>query len=81
MMYILCLLPQLIDMAYIHLNSTNEYGIQFGIVNTLIMCLIIVEPFQRLNHFAFHILIMYNTYYLCLMNITSPREIHFLKPE
>jgi len=72
LVYIFCLFPQLIDMVYIHLNSTNESGIQFGIVNTMIMCLFIVEPFQHLNHFAFHILIMYNTYYLCLMNITSP---------
>ena len=73
LVYMLCLLPQLIDMTYIHLNSTNEYGIQFGIINTVITFLCIVEPFQHLNHFAFHILIMYNTYYVCLMNITSPK--------
>lgn len=73
MIYMLCLFPQFIDMVFIHVNSTNEYGIEFAIVNTMIACLFIVEPFHRLNHFAFHILIMYNTYYLCLMNSTSPK--------
>jgi len=67
--YGLCFYPLFIDMVLNCIQATREHYIPMMIVNWVIICVFLVEPFDKLNHVAFHLLLMKNTYYQCLMNM------------
>jgi hypothetical protein len=67
--YRFCFYPLCIDMVFNCMNSTREYYNPVLLVNWFIICVFIAEPFDKLNHIAFHLLLNKNTYYQCLMNI------------
>ncbi len=62
-------IPIFFDTFLIFFNSQNEIGIPFLITNILISLLFLVEPFYRLNQFAFHILLIVQNYYICMSSI------------
>jgi hypothetical protein len=72
--YSLCFYPLFIDTVFNCANSTREYYNPVLLVNWFIICVFIAEPFDKLNHIAFHILLNKNTYYQCLMNIHNNRQ-------
>jgi hypothetical protein len=65
---VLALVP---DVILIILNSNMEQGIPFLIVNIAMMFLLIIEPLYELNHFGFHILLIFQNYYGCMIHNNS----------
>ena len=63
----LTICPIAIDIVLGVLNTDIEYGIPYLLVNVLIALLLIINPFDKLNHAALHILLLFQTYYICLM--------------
>lgn len=72
--YSLCFYPLFIDMVFNCANSTREYYNPILLVNWFIICVFLAEPFDKLNHIAFHLLLNKNTYYQCLMNLHTNRQ-------
>jgi hypothetical protein len=67
--YIFTFLPIGIDIFAIYLNTkSQEIAIPFLFVNIWIVLLFIVEPFYKLTHVAFHVLLIAQNYYICLTN-------------
>jgi len=64
-------IPIGVDVSLIAMNSTNEIAISFVFVNILMAMMLVVEPFYKLSHFAFHILLIAQTYYLCLSHSSN----------
>ena len=64
-------IPIGLDVSLIAMNSTNEIAISFIFVNILMAMMLVVEPFYKLSHFAFHILLIAQTYYLCLSHSSN----------
>jgi hypothetical protein len=65
---ILSSIPIVFDVLLIYVNSPNEIAIPFLLVNTMIGLLFVVEPFYKLTHVGFHILLIFQNYYICLSN-------------
>ena len=65
------ILPLGVDILLIAANSPKEIAIPFVIVNMTMALLIVVEPFYKLTHFAFHVLLIAQNYYLCLSHSHS----------
>jgi hypothetical protein len=65
---ILSAIPVLWDVFLIYMNSTIEIAIPFLLVNIIIGILFLVEPFYKLTHVGFHILLIAQNYYMCLSN-------------
>jgi len=63
---LLSMLPISVDILFIFLNSPVEFGVPFLSVNIAMALLFVVEPFYKLNHVAFHLLLVAQNYYLCL---------------
>jgi hypothetical protein len=61
-------IPILCDMFLVYIISSNEIAIPFLFLNIIIGLLYLVEPFYKLTHVVFHILLIYQTYYICLSN-------------
>ena len=61
-------LPIACDILLVYVNSPIEIAIPFLFVNIVIGLLFIVEPFYKLNHGCFHILLILQNYYMCLSN-------------
>jgi hypothetical protein len=61
-------IPIVVDVMLIYFNSPNEVAIPYLLVNITIGFLFIIEPFYKLTHVGFHILLIAQTYYLCLSN-------------
>lgn len=59
------------DVFLIFINSPIEISISFLLVNTIIGILFMVEPFYKLTHAAFHILLIVQNYYICLSSISK----------
>lgn len=59
------------DIMLIFINSNMEYGIPFLIVNITLILLLLIEPLYELNHFGFHILLLFQNYYLCMIHNSS----------
>jgi hypothetical protein len=68
---ILTSLPIAFDVLLIVMNSNNNISIPFLLVNITIGLLFTVNPFYKLNHVAFHILLLFQNYYLCLSHSDS----------
>ena len=66
--YRMCFYPLFIDMVFNCINTTREYYNPILLVNWFVVCIFLVEPFDKLNHAAFHLLLMKHTYYQCVMN-------------
>ena len=66
---ILSAIPIVCDVFLICVNSPIEIAIPFLLVNIIIGLLFIVEPFYKLTHVGFHILLISQNYYMCLSNI------------
>jgi len=47
-------------------TKSQEIAIPFLLTNIGIVLLFIVEPFYKLTHVAFHLLLIVQNYYLCL---------------
>jgi len=63
---VITMLPIGLDILFIFANSGNETAVPFLSVNIAIALLFVVEPFYKLNHVAFHLLLVAQNYYLCL---------------
>ena len=63
---VITMLPIGLDILFIFANSGNETAIPFLSVNIAIALLFVVEPFYKLNHVAFHLILVAQNYYLCL---------------
>lgn len=59
-------LPIMADVLFIFLNASHEIAIPFLVTNILIFILFLVQPFYKLNHVGFHILLIIQNYYICL---------------
>lgn len=59
-------IPIACDVFLIFINSSTEISIPFLLVNILIGLLFLVEPFYKLTHVAFHILLISQNYYMSL---------------
>ena len=66
---IISALPIMCDVLLICANSSTEIRIPFLLVNIMIALLFIVEPFYKLTHAGFHMLLISQNYYMCLSNI------------
>ena len=53
------------------MHSTVETRIPFIIVNVTICFLLAVEPFYKLTHVAFHLLLIAQKYYMCWSNVNN----------
>lgn len=56
------------DIFLILINSQTEIFIPFLLLNIIICLLYVVKPFYKLTHAAFHILLIIQNYYICLLN-------------
>jgi hypothetical protein len=65
---ILSATPVICDVLFICINSPTEIAIPFLLVNIMIGILFSVEPFYKLTHVGFHILLILQNYYMCLSN-------------
>jgi hypothetical protein len=59
-------LPIAYDVSLLIMNSPIEIAIPFLLVNIIMALLFVIEPFYKLNHVAFHVLLIAQTYYMCL---------------
>jgi hypothetical protein len=70
--YLFTFLPVGIDILAIYLNTkSQQIAIPFLLVNICIALLFIVDPFYKLTHVAFHLLIIAQNYYICLINTSA----------
>lgn len=70
--YIFTFLSIGIDILAIYLNTkSQQIAIPSLLVNLIIVLLFIVEPFYKLNHVAFHCMLIAQNYYLCLTNSSA----------
>ena len=67
--YVFTFLPVGIDilMTFIETKSM-EISVPFFIINIIVVLLFVVDPFYKLTHVAFHIMMLVHTYYVCLAN-------------
>ena len=66
---IITAIPIITDAYFIFTNSPTEIAIPFLMVNVVIGLLFAVEPFYKLNHAVFHLLVLVQNYYICMSNI------------
>jgi hypothetical protein len=64
--YIFSGIPIALDIFLLCINSPIEISIPFLLLNITIALLFIVDPFYKLTHVAFHILLIIQNYYICL---------------
>jgi len=56
------------DVFFICINSPIEIFIPLLFVNIVIGILFVIEPFYKLTHAGFHVLLILQNYYMCLSN-------------
>jgi hypothetical protein len=64
-------IPIAVDVLFISANSTTDIAIPYLLINILIGLLHVVNPFYKLTHVAFHVLLIVQNYYMCLSNIKN----------
>ncbi len=69
--YINIAIPIIYDVFLVAINSPIEIAIPFLLVNVMIGFLFAIEPFYRLTHVGFHILLIAQNYYICLGNCSA----------
>jgi len=70
---ILTIIPISYNIVFIFINSDCKYGAPFVFVSIFTGLLIYIEPFNNLNHFAIHILIIAQNYYSSLANTENAK--------
>ena len=63
---LLLFIPIICDLSLVCIISPIEITIPLSLLNIIIGLLFLVEPFYKLTHIAFHILLIFQTYYICL---------------
>jgi hypothetical protein len=66
--YIFTIIPIQFNLFLIYINSPVEILIPLLLINIIIGLLFIIEPFYKLTHVYFHILLIVQNYYICLIN-------------
>ena len=61
-------IPIAVDVFFIFMRSPTEIAVPFLLVNVVMGLLFVVEPFYRMNHMAFHLMLIAQNYYMCLSN-------------
>jgi hypothetical protein len=70
--YLFTFLPIGIEIVAIYLNTKSpEIAIPFLLVNICIALLFIVDPFYKLTHVAFHVLLIAQNWYICFSNASA----------
>jgi len=64
-------MPIVYDVSLLLMNSPIEIAIPFLFVNIMMILIFVVEPFYKLTHVGFHILLIAQNYYACLSNIRT----------
>jgi len=65
--YIFTFLPVGIDILAIYLNTkSHQLATPYLIVNIIIAFLFIIDPFYKLTHVAFHVMLIMQNWYICL---------------
>lgn len=64
-------IPIMCDVFLICNNSTKETAIPFLLSNVLIIIILLVKPFYKLNHTAFHLVLIAQNYFICLCNSSN----------
>jgi hypothetical protein len=64
-------LPIMLDVFLVCMNTTTDIVIPFIFVNVLLFLVSIGEPLYKLNQVAIHVLLLLQTYYICLSNSSS----------
>ena len=62
---ILLFIPVTYDVISVCMHSPVEIYVPFLFVNIIIALLFAIKPFYKLTHVAFHVLILFQTYYIC----------------
>lgn len=65
---IITIIPVGFDILLIYANSSKKTGIPFLFTSIALLFVFIIEPFYRLNHVLYHILLVVQNYYLCRSN-------------
>lgn len=65
---ILSAIPIACDVILIYIHSPIDIAVPFLLLNIIIGLLFVVDPFYKLTHVAFHILLIVQNYYMCLSN-------------
>ena len=65
---IFSIIPISFDVFLICMNSQTEILIPYFLLNIIIGLLFIINPFYKLTHVSFHILLVAQNYYMCLSN-------------
>jgi len=61
-------IPILCDVYLVFIHSQNEIAIPFLFTNIWIAILFVINPFYKLTHVGFHLLLIVQNYYMCLSN-------------
>lgn len=61
-------IPYIYDSYLFSSITPIEVTLPFLLINTIIIIIMAIEPFYKLNHVAFHLCIIIQTYYICLSN-------------
>ena len=69
---ILTAIPVFCDCIMVYRNSSYDVAIPFLWVNITILLLFVVNPFYKLSHVGFHVLLLFQTYYMSKGTDGSP---------
>jgi hypothetical protein len=65
------IIPIACDVFLIYINSPTKIAIPFLLVNIIMGLLFMVQPLYKLTPVSIHILLIMQTYYMCLSNVPS----------
>ena len=71
------IVPLVFDGMCIFANSLTQTRIPFLLVNISIGLLLWINPFYKLSHVAFHLLIIAQNYYICMSNSQTPQLLKY----
>jgi len=64
-------IPIALDSILVFANSSTEIAIPILVVHITMVIIFIVDPFYKLSHFVYHLLLIAQNYYLCLSIVNS----------
>jgi hypothetical protein len=59
------------DCLLVFMNSSYQVRIPFILTNLSIIMVFVVEPFDKLTHVLFHVLLIIQNYYMCISNMEA----------
>jgi hypothetical protein len=71
--YIYTFIPVGMDIFFIYLNMESDIAIPYACINIIILLLFVLDPFYKLTHIVFHLMLIAQNYYLCLSNSSISR--------